>query len=825
MPPFGWRKHPDGKPKPEKAKATIATSQTEIVTHHTINQPVSVNASEQSQPNVAGDSKRKRRKADTEQPVRQFRFQPLDAIQTSSFPPESDVEIQSERAQRYTANSFNSELVNNVLVSLIQAPPQSSINTSTVAASNTSTVTAAALLFTSSLSNSQAAASQSSSQSITTAAQAAAQFMSSLETTSQSSTSSSYLPPRAAPAQSTNGSLHVTPRSSSSRSSSNSSRAHVDNSRAAYSWAFKADVVKAVDAGATHESVAKLHNIDASLVSKWMKKKIDVLQKAANVVTAEQKKQGTPDLPAVFELALVHWYHFMKSQTPPAPVNHSTISVKAMELRDEILRRATPNTDPKLLAMLRNFKFSPGWVERFMQRAGLASVRLHGEGASAPMELVHLGRIELKQLLSQFDPADVFNCDEFALFYELLPSVTLEMIGSAVKGRKISKKRLTGLLCANSTATIKLKPMVIGKAAKPRAFKSINIKLLACEYQSTAKAWMTGALFNQFVVNFNEQVKKLCHGRKVILLCDGVSSHKSGAMMAELSHVVVWVFPPNCTSHLQPLDAGIIRSLKANYRRRLIKRMLNWYEANCTKMPDGSYRVTTPYRQPNLLEVIDMLSRAWNDVTKKTIVNCWKKCDIFPPHSSFNDHVDFAEDSSISDAMQLLTDSLSELAVRTGTSVQTSAEALVSADENEPIEPDCSESVFTDLLCQNLIGEEDADSDDEVVELTPQSEPTVPSTGADVVREVEALAQLIQRRQTDSPHLLKSLGNLLDALSEVRDAEEKLFNKKARQQSITEHFPKQSTGNQRITSFFQRSTSSSSTQPLRVDTDTVMLDD
>ena len=64
--------------------------------------------------------------------------------------------------------------------------------------------------------------------------------------------------------------------------------------------------------------------------------------------------------------------------------------------------------------------------------------------------------------------------------------------------------------------------------------------------------------------------------RKILLLIDNASSHfnpdkdnnqeieESGNL--NLSHVRVHFLPPNTTAHLQPMDAGIIKSFKAIYK-------------------------------------------------------------------------------------------------------------------------------------------------------------------------------------------------------------------------------------------------------------------
>ena len=45
-----------------------------------------------------------------------------------------------------------------------------------------------------------------------------------------------------------------------------------------------------------------------------------------------------------------------------------------------------------------------------------------------------------------------------------------------------------------------------------------------------------------------------------------------------LSNVRVLWLPANCTALIQPLDQGIIHSLKAHYRKLLLRHILSYYE-------------------------------------------------------------------------------------------------------------------------------------------------------------------------------------------------------------------------------------------------------
>ena len=76
-----------------------------------------------------------------------------------------------------------------------------------------------------------------------------------------------------------------------------------------------------------------------------------------------------------------------------------------------------------------------------------------------------------------------------------MPDRTLDFKTVDWHGGKQSKERITALVCANKRGTGKVPLFVLGKAAKPRCFK--NVKSLSTDYDSNAKAWMTGEIFTR----------------------------------------------------------------------------------------------------------------------------------------------------------------------------------------------------------------------------------------------------------------------------------------------------------------------------------------
>ncbi|CAG8629841.1 3807_t:CDS:2, partial [Diversispora eburnea] len=61
---------------------------------------------------------------------------------------------------------------------------------------------------------------------------------------------------------------------------------------------------------------------------------------------------------------------------------------------------------------------------------------MHGEAASTPLENLSEERKKLQELLSNYDPEDIYNTDETGLFYRLLLNQTLSTKSMAEKKRR-----------------------------------------------------------------------------------------------------------------------------------------------------------------------------------------------------------------------------------------------------------------------------------------------------------------------------------------------------------------------------------------------------
>ena len=207
---------------------------------------------------------------------------------------------------------------------------------------------------------------------------------------------------------------------------------------------------------------------------------------------------------------------------------------------------------------------------------------------------------------------------------------------------------------------------------------------------------------------FEEWVRKLdrtfrMEGRKIALLIDNCPAHPS---VSDLTNVQLVFLPPNTTSVLQPIDQGVIRSLKAHYRGRVVRRLCRALDKMKT-LPKIS-----------ILQVIKILVSSWEAVSAQTIVNCFRKAGITSE----------AQNAAITDAdgpFSDLKESLLQLHDIDPDMVSESAtpESLIDVD-NEVIttapmitDDDILRSVTTNQQKQS---DEDVDNDEEVEEAAPE---------------------------------------------------------------------------------------------------------
>jgi len=256
----------------------------------------------------------------------------------------------------------------------------------------------------------------------------------------------------------------------------------------------------------THAALAKLYGIKENTVSTILKNSSYWLNLDESFSLAKRKRERIAAYP-VIEEALYTWLEL---------ANQVSQVISGHILQKKAKAFAT-------LANIDNFNASDGWLSNFKKRYNLQAYKQRGEAASAPIDDLPQFRVELRRITENYQLEDIYNCDETALYWQLLPSKSIATGPSS--GIKKSKQRITILLTVKATGSHKLKLLIINnnKWQTPRSLKHIDKTSLPVYYFWNKNAWMQRSIFEIYLKNFNNMMQQ--SGRYIILLTDNASCH------------------------------------------------------------------------------------------------------------------------------------------------------------------------------------------------------------------------------------------------------------------------------------------------------------
>ena len=130
-------------------------------------------------------------------------------------------------------------------------------------------------------------------------------------------------------------------------------------------------------------------------------------------------------------------------------------------------------------------------------------------------------------------------------------------------------------------------------------------------YRSQKKNLMDRELFTKWVKELDQTFA--AQNRKIALIVDNCPAHP---IVDGLKAIELIFLPLSTKSKRQPMDQGVIRSLKAFYSNSFIKRYITSI--------DGERSPT----KVNMLEAMTLLIAAWECVSPITLLNCFRKVGI-----------------------------------------------------------------------------------------------------------------------------------------------------------------------------------------------------
>ena len=236
------------------------------------------------------------------------------------------------------------------------------------------------------------------------------------------------------------------------------------------------------------------------------------------------------------------------------------------------------------------------------------------ESAAPHDELETWKETVLLPTLARYSPNDIYNGDETALFYKLLPHRTYCFDSDKPAGSAKRKDRLTLLIITNMDGSDHRKLSVIGKSKTPRCLQKkykMQVKDMSVDWYASKNAWMTGEIHHQIMTKLNNEMR--LSNRHILYVCDNASSHQ----VREYSHIKFLMLPPNATSIMQPLDQGIILSAKRRYKKKLAERYLACVENN----KDANSLL----KGLDIVQATNMIAASWRETSSTIIQNCFRK--------------------------------------------------------------------------------------------------------------------------------------------------------------------------------------------------------
>jgi len=159
----------------------------------------------------------------------------------------------------------------------------------------------------------------------------------------------------------------------------------------------------------TNAQICREFDLPSSTLYTILKEKEKIMKAHNNGnFDRDRKKLRTADFADV-DKALLIWFKQARSQQ--VPISGPILMEKAKEIAE---RMGLPS-----------FSGSTGWLDRFKSHHGIVFKNVCGESASVSTTSTDEWKeSNLKKILEDYSPSDIFNVDEAGLFYRCLPSRT-----------------------------------------------------------------------------------------------------------------------------------------------------------------------------------------------------------------------------------------------------------------------------------------------------------------------------------------------------------------------------------------------------------------
>lgn len=383
-------------------------------------------------------------------------------------------------------------------------------------------------------------------------------------------------------------------------------------------------VIDKLEKGASVLSICAQYGIAKQTVSDIKKKKDDIrnfvlkfnIEKETSVV----KRMRLP-LDQSLDDAVYKWICQLRS---------SGLAVSGVEIQaaaDKLAKQLNIN----------NFKASSGWLFRFRRRHNIKIKKICGESLSIDNEAVETFRKKLSDILKAENilPSQLYNYGETELYWRALPDSTqVSKAHTNTPGWKISKDRVSVVLCANADGNHMLKPVIVGISKKPLAIKNIMDKLPVHYYNSKNARFTSDITIDWFhkkavpeIRRYQTEILKIPDNKvKALVLLDNCPAHPQVEQLTSDDKKITCMFlPANTTSLIQPMNQGIIYTAKRLYKKKFLNEILEFDEPAAGEEDKRGYKTLQNLKDHNIRSMIYNFASAVKDIKPLTLINSWKK--------------------------------------------------------------------------------------------------------------------------------------------------------------------------------------------------------
>ena len=245
-------------------------------------------------------------------------------------------------------------------------------------------------------------------------------------------------------------------------------------------------------------------------------------------------------------------------------------------------------------------------------------------------------------------------------------------------------------------------------------------------------------------------------GRHILLLIDNAPGHVVDEEEQAISNVKVEFLPPNTTSKIQPMDAGIIAAFKRHYRKLHLQNAIDRDERGETEL----YKV-------DQLTAMRWCHAAWGEVSMETIANCFRHTGILGTNQEALPPQAGAAEQAVEEELQAYLD---QLPLRDPMSVD---QLISPPEENGSAHIELADDEIVALVKESAEAV-DGDEEEQREELNQQPQ----LSKAEKLRSLGIVAELLDvtdERQRDIHNFVRQLQRQIRAESAVQSTLDRWF--------------------------------------------------